>query len=491
MVCLSMPLPCDRASVYTRLRSHSGPTLILDSSWEPRCDSDQRLSRYCILAKDPFAILSTRGNKAVLEWKEGHREGGETFTLLRRLLTDFKLPIQDSPTPFPAGAIGYFGYELKSILEAVPSALPADLEMPDMWLALVDSAVTLDLEADQLFITSTGLPQRGLEARKRAIRRAEELREQLLDPGLDSDRFGESGPGPSSSRRKERGFQEGSNLSREDYLRAVLRIKEHIAAGDIYQANLSQRFMREFEEDSFELFLDLRERTPAPFSAYVDSRDFSIVSASPERFLHFDPQSQRISTRPIKGTRPRGLTENRDRALARELAASEKDHAEHAMIVDLERNDLGKVAQVGSVQVPEFAAVERFPAVYHLTSTIEATLGPRKDVVDLLTAAFPGGSITGAPKIRSMEIIEQVETVRRGAYTGALGYLSFTGPMDLNILIRTICTQGRRASFHSGSAIVADSDPESEYEETLIKAQALSEALDHCATRRTFDFMGA
>ncbi len=479
MHCLSMPLPCDLTGVYARLRSRSGPTLILDSSWEPRPDSLRPLSRHCILAQNPFAILTAKGSHAVLDWEGGQQERGETFSLLRRLLTDFELPGQDSPTPFPAGAMGYFGYELKSTLEAVPSSLPADLNMPDLWLGFFDTAVTLNLEEDQLHITSTGLPLRGAAARERAVRRAEDLRARLFDPGIRAhglEQGFETADLPLYQR--ELGVQTGSNFSRDEYLRAIRRIKEHIAAGDIYQANLSQRFKRPFAGDSFDLFLDLRERTPAPFSAYLDARDFSIVSASPERFLHLDPRSRLVSSRPIKGTRPRGATPSLDRSLAQELAGSAKDNAEHVMIVDLERNDLGKVAEVGSVRVPEFAVVETFPAVFHLTSTVEALLSPEKDGVDLLKAAFPGGSVTGAPKIRSMEIIEQVETVRRGAYTGALGYLSFSGEMDLNILIRTICTQGGVASLHSGSAIVADSDPESEYQETLIKAQALSQALD-------------
>ena len=453
--------------------------LILDSSWEPRPDSARPLSRHCILARDPFAVLTAWGSHAVLDWEGGCQEHGETFSLLSRMLLDFELTGEDSPTPFPAGAMGYFGYELKSTLEAVPSSLPADLDMPDVWLAFFDSAVTLDLEENLLHITSTGLPQRGAAARKRAVRRAEDLRVQLFDPASPADGFEKSiEEGAPTHSQGGVGFQAGSNFSREDYLGAIRRIKEHIAAGDIYQANLSQRFKRPFRGNSFDLFLDLRMRTPAPFSAYLDARDFSIVSASPERFLHFDPQSRLVSTRPIKGTRPRGATPSLDRSLARELAASEKDHAEHVMIVDLERNDLGRVAQFGSVRVPEFAVVETFPAVFHLTSTVEALLSPEKDAVDFMKAAFPGGSVTGAPKIRSMEIIEQVETVRRGAYTGALGYFSFSGEVDLNILIRTICTQAGVASLHSGSAIVADSDPESEYQETLLKAQALSQALD-------------
>ena len=274
------------------------------------------------------------------------------------------------------------------------------------------------------------------------------------------------------------GFE--SNFTPAGFAGAVNRIQEFISAGDIYQANLSQRFRTRYEGDPFRLFLGLRRAAPAPFSAFLDGGDFAVVSMSPERFLHLDPQTRRVETRPIKGTRPRGKTGAEDRLLARELVRSEKDRAEHVMIVDLERNDLGRVARVGTVQVRELALLETFPTLFHLTSTVEGVLAPGRDRVDLLKATFPGGSITGAPKIRAMQVIDELETVPRGIYTGSLGYLSFTGGMDLNVAIRTIVVRGGRAEFHVGAGIVADSDPEGEYQETLVKGRAAEGGAGGC-----------
>jgi len=226
-----------------------------------------------------------------------------------------------------------------------------------------------------------------------------------------------------------------------------------------------------------ELYLRLRAINPAPFAAFLKFPEFSVVSASPERFLHFDPRTRRVHTRPIKGTRPRGQTPEEDERLAQELLRSEKDRAEHVMIVDLERNDLGRVAETGSVRVREMATLETFPTVFHLTSTVEATLREDKDRVDLLQATFPGGSITGAPKIRAMEIIDELEPTTRGVYTGSIGYFAFDGRMDLNIAIRTLVIKDGVAYFQVGGGIVADSEPEAEYQETLDKAAAIKRSM--------------
>jgi para-aminobenzoate synthetase component 1 len=230
-------------------------------------------------------------------------------------------------------------------------------------------------------------------------------------------------------------------------------------------------------DSPFDVYLQLRSHNPAPFSAYINLPEVQLLSASPERFLRFDPGNRRLQTRPIKGTRPRGRTEEEDEALARKLLASEKDRAENVMIVDLERNDLGRVAEIGSVRVTELASLETLPTVFHLASTVEATLREDRDVVDLLLATFPGGSITGAPKIRAMEIIDELEPTARSVYTGAIGYLGFDGSIDLNIAIRTILVRQGVAYFQAGGGIVADSDPEMEYQETLHKASALRDVL--------------
>jgi para-aminobenzoate synthetase component 1 len=266
-----------------------------------------------------------------------------------------------------------------------------------------------------------------------------------------------------------------SNFSHEEYLEAVKDAREYICAGDIFQVNLSQRFEAELNISPYELYQRLRKINPAPFASYLNFDEVSVVSASPERFLKV--QGDWVETRPIKGTRPRGKSVTEDKALAQELLSSAKDRAENVMIVDLERNDIGRVCRYGTVKVSELTSLEKYPTVFHLTSTVTGRLRPDKNRFDLLKATFPGGSITGAPKVRAMGIIDELEPTRRSIYTGSIGYLSFSGEMDLNIVIRTFLVKSGRAYFQVGGGIVYDSEPEAEYEETLDKARALIQAL--------------
>ncbi|HJX87490.1 MAG TPA: aminodeoxychorismate synthase component I, partial [Gemmatimonadales bacterium] len=268
-----------------------------------------------------------------------------------------------------------------------------------------------------------------------------------------------------------------STFTHRGYLDAVARVREYIVAGDIFQANLSQRLQAPLREAPYDLYRRLRRRNPAPFAAYFDCGDLTVLSASPERFLRLDERGA-VETRPIKGTRPRGLGPMHDAALGRALAESEKDRAENVMIVDLLRNDLSRVCRPGSVRVPELFALEHHPTVHHLVSTVVGELAPGADAVDLIRATFPGGSITGAPKVRAMEIIAELEPTRRGVYCGSVGYLSRTGAMDTSIVIRTFVRVGREVYFQAGGGIVADSDPELEYRETLDKARGLIAALE-------------
>ncbi len=481
MFCRSLPLSSDPATLYARLSRTGGPWAALDSGWNPGGTRVGPLSRFCICGVDPFALLTARGNRAILTWKDGRCERGSTLSLLRDVLSRFRLPHANWPTPFPAGAMGYFGYELGALMEPAFGALSGsdeETDLPDLWLGLFDSAVTIDLERERILLTASGQPDAGDRARQQAESRIRELTAAVESAAADSMQGLDPAP-PAPAARD--GFD--SNFTPAGFAGAVNRIKEFIAAGDIYQANLSQRFRTRYEGDPFRLFLGLRQAAPAPFSAFLEGGDFAVVSMSPERFLHLDPETRRIETRPIKGTRPRGNTGAEDRLLARELVRSEKDQAEHVMIVDLERNDLGRVARVGTVQVRELSLLETFPTLFHLTSTVEGILAPGRDRVDLLKATFPGGSITGAPKIRAMQVIDKLETVRRGIYTGSLGYLSFSGGMDLNVAIRTIVIQAGRAEFHVGAGIVADSEPEAEYQETLVKGRSLREALEAAETR--------
>ena len=261
------------------------------------------------------------------------------------------------------------------------------------------------------------------------------------------------------------------------YCAAVARVRDYIVAGDIFQANLSQRFEAPLREPPWALYRRLRARNPAPFAAYLDFPEATVLSVSPERFLRVGA-SGAVETRPIKGTRPRGLGPEHDAALGRALSESAKDRAENLMIVDLLRNDLSRVCSPGTVRVPELFALERHPTVHHLVSTVVGTLAPGAGVVDLVRAAFPGGSITGAPKVRAMEIIAELEPSQRGVYCGSVGYWSLTGELDTSIAIRTAVARGDRVYFSAGGGIVADSDPEQEYRETLDKARALIDALD-------------
>jgi aminodeoxychorismate synthase component I len=257
----------------------------------------------------------------------------------------------------------------------------------------------------------------------------------------------------------------------------VRRAIAYIRAGDIFQVNLSQRFCAPWPWDPWLLYRRLRRANPAPFAAFLDGGRWAVVSASPERFLQVDPRTRRVETRPIKGTRPRGRTPEEDARYAEMLLQSEKDLAELVMIVDLARNDLGRVCAYGTVSVPELRRLEAYPTVWHTVAVVEGRLRPGVGPAELLRATFPGGSITGAPKVRAMEIIEELEPVRRGVYTGAIGWLGWDGALDLSIAIRTFVVTGGEAYFHAGGGIVADSDPAAEYEETLAKALGLVRAL--------------
>jgi para-aminobenzoate synthetase component 1 len=364
--------------------------------------------------------------------------------------------------------VGYFSYDLCHFIERLPHKAIDDLNLPECYLGFYDAIVAFDHLENKTYLVSTGFPEAEVEKRKRrAEARLNELRNLVL-------------LSPPPQRVKEPAAGKGivlkANFSHEGYLGAVARAREYIGAGDIFQVNLSQRFEADLNIQPYELYKRLRKINPAPFASYFNFGGVSIVGASPERFLKL--RGDRVETRPIKGTKPRGKTPEEDKALAAALLASKKDRAENIMIVDLERNDIGRVCRYGTVKVTELAILETYPTVFHLTSTVVGQLREGKSRIDLLKATFPGGSITGAPKVRAMEIIDELEPTRRSVYTGSIGYLSFNGDMDLNIVIRTIIVKDGRAYFQLGGAIVYDSEPEAEYIETLDKGKALIQALN-------------
>ncbi len=427
----------------------------------------ERYGRYSYAGSDPFLVITSKDSDITITGEgETTVEQGDPFAALQRLMRSYQLAPAQAPVPFWGGAVGYFGYDLCHFIERLPRTGVDDIAMPDLYMAFYDAIYAYD-EAQQCgYILSTGLPAAaGPQRRKRAEARAQQLCERI-----------QATPAPASTTdRPAASAEPQSNFTHEEYLAAVSRAKEYIAAGDIFQVNLSQRFQTPLAISPWELYQRVRQINPAPFAAYLDFGTGQVISASPEKFL--EVTDGRVQTRPVKGTRPRGKSPEEDQRLAEELLASEKDNAELVMIVDLERNDLGRVCEFGSVRVPDLVVLESYPTVHHLVGTVIGQLSGGRDNIDLMRAVFPGGSITGAPKVRSMEIIDELEPTQRSVYTGNIGYLGFAGQMQLSIVIRTIIAANGNAYYQVGGGIVADSDPAAEYQETLDKGQALREVL--------------
>jgi para-aminobenzoate synthetase component 1 len=457
--------------------------LFLDSAASQHPDA-----QYSFLAADPVLIVRSKGATTEVRRREDaawSQVSGDALSTARSYLPgDVAEPVSGLP-PFQGGLAGYIGYDWGARLEQLPVPRYDDLAIPDLVLGLYDWVIAWDHRIGTAWLISTGLPDTGAARERRARERMDLARERL-----GGRRGGEAGALRAARRQDSpvptypvTGIEGAERLdlrstfTHRGYLDAVARVREYIIAGDIFQANLSQRFQSALTEPPFALYRRLRERNPAPFAAYLAFDELAVLSASPERFLRLDPKRRLVETRPIKGTRPRGLGPMHDAALGRALAESAKDRAENVMIVDLLRNDLSRVCRPGTVRVPELFALEQHPTVHHLVSTVLGELAPGADAVDLIRAAFPGGSITGAPKVRAMEIIAELEPTQRGVYCGSIGYISATGAMDTSIVIRTYLALGGRVYFQAGGGIVADSDVELEYRETLDKARGLIETL--------------
>ncbi len=459
--------------------------LLLDSTADV-----ERTGRYSFLTADPYAVIRSRG--AVTERLDrGHEVwtplATDALSAARAALAPLVTDAVPGLPPFQGGVAGYIGYDWGATLERLPEARYDDLAIPDVILGLYDWVLAWDHCERAAWIISTGIPSAGLSAERSARERLEMVRERLARaPGGDAHGLrthpvtvAPSGPGaPSYPVLGVEGGEEiglRSTFTHRGYLSAVARVREYILAGDIFQANLSQRFEAVLPEPPLALYRRLRRTNPAAFGAYLDFGGLQVLSVSPERFLRLS--GSHVETRPIKGTRPRGLGPMHDALLGRVLAESDKDRAENVMIVDLLRNDLSRVCRPGTVRVPELFALEQHPTVHHLVSTVVGELEAGTDAVDLLRATFPGGSITGAPKVRAMEVIAELEPTRRGVYCGSLGYLGTTGAMDTSIAIRTAVVREGMVYFQAGGGIVADSDPEAEYRETLDKARGIIRAL--------------
>ncbi|MDX2473529.1 MAG: aminodeoxychorismate synthase component I [Candidatus Krumholzibacteria bacterium] len=454
---------------------------LLDSGLDPA-----RLGRYSYVGGRPSALLTGRRmgpdtlemDLKLQTWRRPDGQlllepridafQGDPFVALRDLAAKYPVgpdaPSGEHAVPFASGLVGCFGYETAYAIEKLPSTGTDDLGLPEMAFMVVDEVLVHDHTRQQTFLLVTG---RGAQAAQQAAQRT---------AAWQADLAALSAKAPLVVNVEAKKAPVRAHFDRQQYKAAVEQCRQHILAGDVFEVCLTQRLEMDLPGTAWDLYGVLRAINPAPFAAYLQFPDFQVVSASPERFLQLGADGA-AESRPIKGTRPRGATPAEDARLKAELGSAEKDLAENIMIVDLVRNDLGKVCRIGSVSVPELQVVESYATVHQLVSTVRGELKPEYDAFDLVRACFPGGSMTGAPKIEAMKIIDSIEPVKRGVYSGALGFIAAGGAMDLGMVIRTVVCQNGIATFGVGGAVVSDSDPDAEYEETMDKARAMITAI--------------
>jgi len=451
MLKAELPYRANGAELFGHITRH--PWAIYLDSGRP----GSSYGRYDILAADPFITLVTQGGQTEIRHGEDVRVSPEDpFTLLQHTLRQF--PADAGELPFAGGALGYFAYDLGRRIEHLPSTAQDAEHMPEMAVGIYDWALVLDHQQQRAWLVGQGFDPRTKQ-------RWDALRELFSAPAESiPDNFKITG-------------SVVSNMDVPTYAAAFRHVLGYIRAGDCYQVNLAQRFSAPGEGDGWGAYQQLRRISPAPFSAYLNTPHAQILSASPECFLKVS--DRQVETKPIKGTRPRSPDPAQDAANADELHASLKDRAENLMIVDLLRNDIGKNCAVGSVQADRLFELESFANVHHLVSTVTGTLAAGRDAIDLLRGCFPGGSITGAPKLRAMQIIEELEPHRRGVYCGAIGYIGFDGSMDTSIAIRTAVYSGGQIRFWAGGGIVADSEMDKEYRETWDKASSMMKLMEY------------
>ena len=441
---------------------------------------NDRIGRYSFVSVDPYLILKSKGDTVELSLPAAPAMKRKPLQKLRELMANYRTERVDGLPPFTGGAVGFFSYDFVHQFEKLPHNAKDDLDIPEAYFVFVDTVIAFDHIRNKTWvIVNPGAREQEMGFRKPEPGQWERLYSEAKDRlmALNSKLMAGAEKGMSADAKSPQRFTLEPNMAQERFESMVRQCKEYIAAGDIYQANLSQRFSSKIGgADPLRLYKILREVNPSPFAAYLDFGDMQLASSSPERLIRL--MHGIADTRPIAGTRRRGKDFDETQELSRELLTNEKERAEHIMLLDLERNDLGKVCNYGSVRVDEMMVVEDYSHVIHIVSNVRGDLAPNRDCFDLIRAVFPGGTITGVPKVRCMEIINELEPVARGPYTGSIGYISNTGDMDLNIIIRTFVIKDGMAHVQTGAGIVADSDPEREYLETLQKAEALRKALE-------------
>jgi len=455
-------------SAFLKIAEHSDYAFLFES-----VEGGERVARYSFLGKDPFLVLKVRGGRAMIDRSGVQTETDEPFVpVVRRLMAEFQSPYVPGLPRLTGGAVGFIGYDAAPLLE--PALEEAWRGAPwasgeaedDAGFMLFDTVLAFDHVKHRILIVANAriTADEDLEALYGFACAKIGFLERELERGLSHAEAGKSGPP-----------EVRTNQTKEHFENGVRTIKEHIAAGDIYQGVLSQRFEADITADPFTVYRALRHVNPSPYMYFMRLGGLSIVGSSPEMLVRVE--GGRAETHPIAGTRPRGVTDEDDLRLGEELRRNEKERAEHVMLVDLGRNDLGRVSEFGSVRVPQYMTLERYSHVMHLVSRVEGRLAADQDHLDALVACFPAGTVSGAPKIRAMQILAALEPTRRDVYAGAVGYIDFAGNLDFCIAIRTITIRDGKARVQAGAGIVADSNPAAEYKETRDKARALLQAL--------------
>jgi anthranilate synthase component 1 len=459
-------------SAFLKIAEHSDYAFLFES-----VEGGEQVARYSFLGKDPFLVLRAKDRVTSIERSGTTAESDEPFIpTLRRMMAELRSPFVPGLPRFTGGAVGFIGYDASPMFEpALQSAWtaadtrrtePDGHREDDAGFMLFDTVLAFDHVKHRILIIANAriTADEDLRALYQFACAKIQFLERELERGLSQPEHA-SQPAPDVR----------SNQSRETFESGVRAIKERIAAGDIYQAVLSQRFETDVTADPFTVYRALRHVNPSPYMYFIRMGALAIVGSSPEMLVRVE--GRKAETHPIAGTRPRGTNDDEDLRLAEELKRNEKERAEHVMLVDLGRNDLGRVCEYGSVRVPQYMALERYSHVMHLVSTVDGRLAEDRDHLDALVACFPAGTVSGAPKIRAMQILSELEPTRREIYAGAIGYLDFAGNLDFCIAIRTITIRNGRAHVQAGAGIVADSNPAAEYEETRDKARALVQAL--------------
>jgi len=451
-------------SAFLKIAEHADYAFLLES-----VEGGEHVGRYSFLGKDPFLILRARDGKTMIDRSGAVTDSDRPFVdTLRRLMADFRSPFVPDLPRFTGGAVGYFGYGASSWFEPVLGDLGQGADGSDQaGFMLFDTVLAFDHVQHRILIIANAriTADDDLESLYQFACAKIQFLERELERNLSK-----------AEKPQRNALEFRSNHTRERFEEQVRTAKEHIAAGDIYQVVLSQRFEADVDADPFTVYRALRHVNPSPYMYFIRMGPVSVVGSSPEMLVRVE--GSHVETHPIAGTRPRGRSDEEDMRLAEELKRNEKERAEHVMLVDLGRNDVGRVCEYGSVRVPQFMGLEKFSHVMHLTSIVEGKLADDRDRLDALVSCFPAGTVSGAPKVRAMQIIRELEPSGRGLYAGAVGYLDFAGNLDFCIAIRTVIMSNRRAYVQAGAGIVMDSNPTAEYEETRDKARALVRALE-------------